>query len=295
MLLPCLSFGQVTKIDIVKLLAQSGASSGHVIKNNGTAWTTGLVSSNEIQDGSITGFDLASPAVYTNNIADNSINNVKILDGTIIGEDISSMGATNGQVLKWNGAAWIPQNDNTFSGTVAGSGTTVQTTTASVNLYNTVSGYISKFGATNDGKTHIFNDAGMDLVIEPNRISAAKTSTGEVRRIVSFESPTIAVNSAAGSGATATMLTPYNDMSGVIRVTTGSSPTAGTIATVTFATGYANGVLVFLSPHGGGQSLTDIQKYSHTSVGTSSFPIEFYQTPAANTTYHFAYITQGGQ
>lgn len=40
------------------------------------------------------------------------MNSAKIADGSITAVDLNQMGATNGQVLKWNGNAWVP-SDNT--------------------------------------------------------------------------------------------------------------------------------------------------------------------------------------
>jgi hypothetical protein len=62
--------------------------------------------------------------------------------GTVSPSDITSGGATNGQVLKWNGSAWVPQADSTGSGITsitAGTGLTggTITTTGTIGLSNT--------------------------------------------------------------------------------------------------------------------------------------------------------------
>lgn len=47
--------------------------------------------------------------VTTQHLADNSVTTGKIANGTILAEDLSSMGATaGGQVLTWNGTTWVP-------------------------------------------------------------------------------------------------------------------------------------------------------------------------------------------
>ncbi|MBK7651602.1 MAG: hypothetical protein IPJ20_13900 [Flammeovirgaceae bacterium] len=79
---------------------------------------------------------IANNAITTAKVANNAISTAKILDGTIITADladasvidskivslspakITSGAATAGQVLKWNGSSWIPQNDAGGSGTV---------------------------------------------------------------------------------------------------------------------------------------------------------------------------------
>ncbi|MFN8294000.1 MAG: hypothetical protein U0T72_09775 [Chitinophagales bacterium] len=44
----------------------------------------------------------------TPSIANNAVNSTKIADGTIIVADLNQMGAGTGQVLQWNGSAWVP-------------------------------------------------------------------------------------------------------------------------------------------------------------------------------------------
>ncbi|MBX2902533.1 MAG: tail fiber domain-containing protein [Chitinophagales bacterium] len=44
----------------------------------------------------------------TPSIANNAVNSTKIADGTIIAADLNQMGAGTGQVLQWNGSAWVP-------------------------------------------------------------------------------------------------------------------------------------------------------------------------------------------
>jgi hypothetical protein len=51
-------------------------------------------------------------AAYVNEGQANSINTGMIIDGTILLSDIGQNGATNGQVLKWNGSAWIAGADS---------------------------------------------------------------------------------------------------------------------------------------------------------------------------------------
>lgn len=47
------------------------------------------------------------------NIRNDSVTTAKILNGTILFEDIGQNGASNGQVIKWNGTAWAAAADNT--------------------------------------------------------------------------------------------------------------------------------------------------------------------------------------
>jgi Repeat of unknown function (DUF5907) len=65
--------------------------------------------------GDLTG-TAASPS-----IASSAITSAKIADGTITAADLSSMSATSGQVLKWNGTAWAPAADDNTGNAYAGS------------------------------------------------------------------------------------------------------------------------------------------------------------------------------
>lgn len=70
------------------------------IQNNTITATqigTSAVTTDEILDGTIAAIDIATSAVAT----------AKILNGTILAEDLSSMSATTGQVMQYNGSAWV--------------------------------------------------------------------------------------------------------------------------------------------------------------------------------------------
>lgn len=67
-------------------------------------------------------------------VKDGAITTAKIQNGTILFADIAQNGATNGEVIKWNGAAWSAEPDASGSGGGGGwtdGGTTVGLTTPS--------------------------------------------------------------------------------------------------------------------------------------------------------------------
>jgi hypothetical protein len=124
-------------------LGQSGATTNQVLKWNGTAWApaddnTGSVSLNASQilvgnaSNVATAVTVSGDATLSSagalTIGTGAVNSAKILDGSIANADIATNaaiapsklaqgGATNDQVLKWNGTAWAPAADN--AGTVA--------------------------------------------------------------------------------------------------------------------------------------------------------------------------------
>ncbi len=84
---------------------------------------------------------IANDSVTNAKIANDAVTSAKILDGTIQFADIGQNGAATGQVMKWNGTAWVAANDNTGSGsggwTDAGTVVHLSTTTDSVGIGTT--------------------------------------------------------------------------------------------------------------------------------------------------------------
>lgn len=74
---------------------------------------------NAAQQVAVTGdASLANTGFLT--INDNTVNSAKIMNATILAEDLNQMGATDGQVLKWNDAttSWVAAVDNTGTATL---------------------------------------------------------------------------------------------------------------------------------------------------------------------------------
>ncbi len=156
-----LAAGSVTDIKIASIapskLSAGGAATGQVLKWSGTNWTaqadnagtgtiTNIATGAGLTGGPITTsgtLSLADNGVTTIKIIDGAVTSAKILDASIATADLANnsvtdanvssvspakltaSGATNGQVLKWNGASWVPQADN-----VGGSGTVTNVATA---------------------------------------------------------------------------------------------------------------------------------------------------------------------
>jgi hypothetical protein len=126
-----LADGAVTAVK----LNQMGASAGQILKWNGTAWVPSLDSGKvytagagiKISNDSIinlgdqdstddvletTQFGGDVSGVYSNlTINNGAVTTAKIADGAVTSAKLNQMGATDGQVLKWNGTSWTPGND----------------------------------------------------------------------------------------------------------------------------------------------------------------------------------------
>ncbi|MEQ1746901.1 MAG: tail fiber domain-containing protein [Saprospiraceae bacterium] len=125
-------------------IAQQGASNGQVLKWNGSAW---------------------APAADNNTGPDNWGSQTAQTTARLSGNgtagtplDIAQQGASNGEVLKWNGTAWVPAADNTGSGPADNWGTQVAITDATLDGDGTAGDplKIAAQGATN-GQVLKFN------------------------------------------------------------------------------------------------------------------------------------------
>jgi|GEM_PF-311598 len=160
-----------------------GSVSGQVLKWNGTAWVaaadeTGVGGGNNYAaglgitiTGSIPNFtinsagdtnaadDLTNTTNFSGDVSGN-FNNLQIganavganelASAAVTGAKIAQQGAITGQVLKWNGTTWLPQNDN-----AGGTSTTVAVTTPGLNITgNATLGYT----LTNTGDTNAADD-----------------------------------------------------------------------------------------------------------------------------------------
>ncbi|MFM7340520.1 MAG: hypothetical protein ACKO2H_10450, partial [Bacteroidota bacterium] len=108
-------------------LNQMGATTGQILKWNGTTWAPaldsgkvykaglGIAISNDsiINTGDQDSTDDVLKSTQFNGDVSGTYNNLIIKNGAVTAAKLNQMGATNGQILKWNGTTWAPANDTT--------------------------------------------------------------------------------------------------------------------------------------------------------------------------------------
>ncbi len=125
--------GRVT--DVFKTIVQPGTvgitgAAGIDVQQNGFNFvitnTGDTDASNDITTGSQADGDVTGPFSDLQ-LKPNVVGTPEIANGAVTAPKLNNMGATNGQVLKWNGTAWAPQADAgiTAVGITAGPGITV--------------------------------------------------------------------------------------------------------------------------------------------------------------------------
>lgn len=281
-----LADGSITDVKVASVapskLTASGATTGQALKWSGTAWTpqtdaggSGTVTSVGTGAGlsggpfTTTGtISLADNGVTTIKINNNAITTAKILDGEVATTDLSdgavtdvkvtsvapskltAAGATTGQVLKWNGANWVPQADN---GGGAGTVTSIAT-----------GGGLTGGPVTTTGTISIADDGVTSIKIADGSISNADINAGAA--IVDSKLATIstagkvsgnAITSGTIGGSTAVNTAgSIATSSGVTSTTTGTT----TSVNVTSASGHA----VYAYSTAGGRG---VWGYSPSGIG----------------------------
>jgi len=161
-----------------------GSTNGQVLKWDGTAWVAGTdanttysgstsitMNSTSFQRAALTGDVTASANSNATTIANNAVTSAKILDGTILAADLNQMGATNNQVLKWNGTAWKPAADNNDNTTYSGS--------TSITLSGTS---FQRAALTGDVTASANNNATTVTAIRGKNVSTTAPTSGQVLR-----------------------------------------------------------------------------------------------------------------
>jgi hypothetical protein len=189
-------------------LSNMNASSGQVLKWNGTTWSpasdlgitaeTDGVTGNEVTNATANGgltrsgagtaaspytLGIAAGGVTTTHITDNAVTTGKIADGAITNTDINASAgialsklalpdaaANSGKVLKSNGNAWVAGEDNN----------TVSNTTYSAGSGLTLSGTTFSIGTGQINSTMITDGTVSTSDIANNAVTSAKIADGTV-------------------------------------------------------------------------------------------------------------------
>lgn len=122
---------------------------------------------------------------------------------------------------------------------------------------------------------------------EANVVISRVDWRGRRRVVTSGPVPTIAAGANAGTGASATI--SGDDTAGTITITVGSSPAAGTLATVTFSGVFGNSPHVTLTPGDAVSATLNL----YTARSTSSFSVRCVGTPTQSNVYTISYLVVG--
>lgn len=91
----------------------------NVISNTGDTDATDDLTTSSTAGGDLSGtFDnlvIKNGAVGNSQIANGAVTGSKIANSTITANKLNNMGASSGEILKWNGSAWVPSSDNSGS------------------------------------------------------------------------------------------------------------------------------------------------------------------------------------
>lgn len=189
--------GNVLTINISGGGGSSGLANGNygdITVSNGTlTWTinNGVISTAKLADGAVTNNKLAvnsvtdtkiqNGAVSNAKLANNSVSNSKIQDASITANKLAQMGATVGQVLKWNGSTWIASDDLTSGGGGGGGSVTqgANVGTGQGEVYKNTIGNTINFKKLNAGDN-------IDIINGTDEITI--TSLGEANTAINLTS-----------------------------------------------------------------------------------------------------------
>ncbi|MBX2967686.1 MAG: hypothetical protein KF845_16210 [Cyclobacteriaceae bacterium] len=134
----------------------------------------GTIATADIANNAITSAKIADGTIVTADLANNSVNTAQIVNSAVTDAKIANVapgkitqaGATTGQVLKWNGTAWVPQNETT-----GGTGTVTNVATGT----GLTGGPI-----TSTGTIAIATGGVTSALLADNAVTATKISNGAV-------------------------------------------------------------------------------------------------------------------
>jgi uncharacterized protein (UPF0335 family) len=178
---------------------------------NSAKISDGTITSADILDAQISSLDIANGAVATVDVLDGAITTPKILDGAVTGAKISTAGAGAGQVLKYNGTTWLPQNDDTGSTITLANGQLL-TGNGTINSATTVTGDIALSGGAMTIKTNVVTTGMIQALavdgtkLADNSVNSAKISDNTIASADILDATVSSLDIANGAVATVDIL-----------------------------------------------------------------------------------------
>jgi hypothetical protein len=140
------------------------------------------IGKDQLKDKAVGKDQLDSLAVDTGKLKGNAVTSDKIADGTIAFVDMGQNGALPGQVMKWNGIAWVASDDSIggdggITGVYGGDGLTGGGSSGDITLDADFAGSGSAVTVSRSDHEH---DAAYVNEGQPNSITSAMIANGEV-------------------------------------------------------------------------------------------------------------------
>jgi hypothetical protein len=218
---------------VTQIITGTGLTGGPITNTGTISIAPGGVTSTELADNAVTGAKISAGVIDNSKLAPNAVNSASIADGTVTGADIAALtitsnnivdnsitasklapsGAANGQVLKWNGNAWVPANDDAGTGALPALSTNqLVSNDGTANVAVSLSGdaFFSSPGVLNltDGAVttqKITDNAVTNLKVADNAITTAKIQDGTITG-ADIAATTIATGNMADNAITTTKI-----------------------------------------------------------------------------------------
>ena len=184
---------------VISNTGDTNAADDLTILTNHGGDVTGVYSNLQIGSGAVGSTEIADGSVSSTDITDGTISSTDILNGTIAAADLNSMGASTGQVMQWNGTAWVATTP------AAGAETDPQVGTITTNLIPRWDGTALISGAIADDGDNI--SVGWNSGINSNASAAFYNNEGA---FVEEDIALKAVDQTVSLGGTATVLSYAN-------------------------------------------------------------------------------------
>ncbi|MDX2280124.1 MAG: tail fiber domain-containing protein [Saprospiraceae bacterium] len=212
-------------------VAQNGTN--FTLTNTGDTNASDDLTTSSTADGDISGafsnLQIKANAVGSTELAGSAVTTGKIAAGAVTAVKLDNMGASNGQILKWNGTTWAPSTDLSGSVLTAGNGINITGTAPNQTIENT--------GDTDAGDDlTITSTAGGDvtglfanLQLKADVVSTTELADNAVEN-ANIKNATITGTKLAAMSATSgqvlkfngTTWTPANDQTGTANVLEGA-------------------------------------------------------------------------